>query len=217
MSHYDPSYAATDAYFGDPDPILLEHLDALPEGGRVLDIGVGQGRHALELAARGFRVTGIDPSAEAIGQCRAAAAERGLELELIHGDVFEYAPEARFDAILCFGLMQILPRGDNASLVHRFYEWTGDGSVVFLTAWHVDDPSYDRIADTWERVGLHSFRSPDGEYRTYLARGVMKTLFRAWKTLHRRETLGPPHRHGEGGEEHRHGVIELVAQRRLDD
>lgn len=215
MSRYDRTYAETDAYFGAPDPILLDHLDALPPGGRVLDIGVGQGRHALPLAEKGFRVTGIDPSATAVAQCREAAAARGLELELHETSVFDYAPMAPFDAVLCFGLMPILSRGDNASLVHRLYDWTRDGSTVFLTAWHVDDPSYDRIAQTWERVGLHSFRNAEGEYRTYLARGVMKTLFRAWKVLHRRETFGPPHSHG-GDEEHRHGVIELVAQRRLD-
>lgn len=215
MHDYDRAYMETDAYFGPPSPLLLEHLDALPAGGRVLDIGIGQGRHALALAEKGFRVTGIDPSAAAIEQCRAEAQARGLELDLHAVSVFDYAPDEPFDAILCFGLMQILSRGDNASLVHRFYEWTRDGSVLFLTAWHVDDPSYDRIAATWERVGLHSFRSPMGAYRTYLARGVIKTLFRTWRVLHRRETLGPPHRHGDG-QEHRHGDIELIAQRRTD-
>ncbi len=115
--------------------------------------------------------------------------------------------------MFCFGLMQILSRGDCASLVHRIFASTSAGSALFLTAWHVDDPSFERISETWERVALHSFRSPEGEYRTYLARGVIRNLFRNWRTVHYHEGLGPSHHHGEG-EEHRHGDIEFVAVRR---
>lgn len=40
---------------------LVEKL-ALDRGARVLDMACGRGRHAIELDARGFRVTGIDIS-----------------------------------------------------------------------------------------------------------------------------------------------------------
>ena len=77
----------------------------------------------------------------------------------------------------------------------------------------VADPSYDRISDTWERAGLHSFRGPDGTYRTYMARGAIRNLVRGWEILHFEEYIGSPHRHGDG-DEHQHGVNELVARRR---
>jgi len=215
MHDYDQSYQNTDDYFGDVSPLLTTHLEAIRPGGRVLDIGVGQGRNALFLAERGFQVTGIDTSAVAIDQCRADAKSRGLELDLRHTDVFDHHTDEPYDAVLCFGLMQLLSRGDNASLVHRIYQWSHAGSALYLTAWHVDDPSFDRISDTWEKVALHSFRNPDGEYRTYLARNVIKNLFRPWRILHHQEDVGAAHRHGSG-EEHQHGDIELVAVRRSD-
>ena len=214
MYDYDRTYAAAAAYFGEePTPLLLQHMWEIRPGGRVLDIGVGQGRNALSLARAGYRVTGIDPSAEAVAQTLQAAAGAGLDLSAHQQGFMDHEAQEPFDAVLCFGLMQILSRADCASLLHRIYEWTAHGSVLFLTAWHVDDPSYERISADWEQVGLHSFRGPQGEHRTYLARGVVRNFFHGWETLHHRETLGPPHRHGDG-EEHRHGEIQLVVRRR---
>ena len=43
-----------------PAAWLLDNLDLLPPGGRVLDVAAGRGRHALFLAARGWRVHAVD-------------------------------------------------------------------------------------------------------------------------------------------------------------
>lgn len=215
MHDYDAAYAKSAAYFGEsPEDLLLRFMPDIRPGGRVLDIGVGQGRNALALAANGFRVTGIDTSSAAVDQCRTTAADSGASLDLHRGDVFTFEPDATpYDAIVCLGLIPMLSRPENASLLHRIFDWTARDSLIFLTAWHVDDPSYDEISAAWDRVGLHSYRSPDGEHRTYLARGVIRNLFPGWRTLHFRETFGPAHTHGSGPE-HRHGLIELVARRR---
>jgi SAM-dependent methyltransferase len=42
----------------------------LPSGARVLDVPCGSGRHSLELARRGYRVTGVDISTEALDHAR---------------------------------------------------------------------------------------------------------------------------------------------------
>ena len=44
----------------------------------ILDIGCGTGRHAVELARRGYRVTGIDLSPSQIEQARAKAVTAGV-------------------------------------------------------------------------------------------------------------------------------------------
>ncbi|MBU0740803.1 class I SAM-dependent methyltransferase [bacterium] len=214
MYDHDAAYAGYATCFGDrPEAILTASMGEIAPGGRVLDIGVGQGRNALPLARAGLRVTGIDPSAAAIEQVRDKAVAAGQEIALWRGEFGAYEPEAPFDAVLCFGLLQVLSRSQCASLIHRLHAWTEIGSLLMLTAWHVDDPSYERISDTWEKVGLHSFRNERGEHRTYLARGVIRNLIPGWEVLHHEEILGPVHGHGDG-EEHRHGVIELVARRR---
>jgi 2-polyprenyl-3-methyl-5-hydroxy-6-metoxy-1,4-benzoquinol methylase len=204
----DPVFIA-----GEPSSLVERFADHLPAGCSVLDIGVGQGRHALYLASRGFAVTGIDLRAEALDEAQARATARGLQLDLVQGDFIDYVPRnGRFDAVLGFGLLQTLSRRQGASLLHRLRAWTRRDGLAFLTAWHVDDPSYSELSASWERFGLHSFRGPQDQVRTFLARGEIRDLMLGWGVLHHWEGLGPEHRHGDGPLE-RHGEVEFVAIR----
>jgi cyclopropane fatty-acyl-phospholipid synthase-like methyltransferase len=68
---------------------------------RILDVPCGAGRHALGLAARGYDVTGIDLSEDAIE--RASAAAGALPARFVRADMREFPIEARFDAAICLG------------------------------------------------------------------------------------------------------------------
>jgi len=210
---YDGTYAEHSSYFGSQASRLLDrYAQLLPADARVLDIGVGQGRNALGLAERGCRITGIDTSATALEQVRARANSASLDIELWQGSFLDYDPEERFDAVLCFGLLQTLDRRDGASLVHRWYEWTRPGGALFVTAWHVDDPVFPELVESWERTGLHSFRGSERQNKLFLARDEILDLLLGWRVVHHWEGLGSEHRHGDGPVQ-RHGDVEAVAVR----
>ncbi len=214
MVDYDQAYRENADYFGtEMVPFLARFRSQIPDGARVLDIGMGQGRNCLPLARQGCRVTGIDISGVAVETVRELAAREDLALDLWHGSYLDFEPTGGpFDAVLCFGILQSVDRSQGASLLHRLRLWTRPGGVVFLTAWHVDDPAFGRISETWQRVGLHSFRDTDGGVSTFLARGEVLDLMLGWDVVHHWEGLGPEHRHG-GGQPERHGAVEVVAVR----
>ena len=81
------------------DVDFLEKTFGVKPGARLLDVPCGNGRHSIELARRGYRVTGIDLSEEMLALARAELAAdwrkgdmRALELE-----------PAAFDGAFCFG------------------------------------------------------------------------------------------------------------------
>lgn len=55
---------------------VLDRMRVLPLDARLLDVGCGGGQQALELAAEGYRVTGLDLSPEQIYRARKRAARR---------------------------------------------------------------------------------------------------------------------------------------------
>lgn len=63
-----------------------EQADAVRPLGKALDIGCGTGDHAIELARRGWQVTGVDYVARALDKARAKAAAAGVAVEYVEGD-----------------------------------------------------------------------------------------------------------------------------------
>ncbi len=64
-----------------------EERDREPPYGKALDLGCGTGRDSVDLATRGWQVTGIDIIPKAVTAARARAREAGVEAEFIQGDL----------------------------------------------------------------------------------------------------------------------------------
>ena len=67
----------------------------------ILDLGCGTGNHALILAKRGYKVTGVDISENMLTLARRKAAKAGLNIELIKGDITRLDLGKKFDAVIC--------------------------------------------------------------------------------------------------------------------
>ncbi len=76
----------------------------------ILDVGCGTGRHALELACRGYQVVGLDLSESLLAQGRKAAQAENLGVTFIAGDARALDFEAQFDVALsiCEGAFSLM-------------------------------------------------------------------------------------------------------------
>jgi SAM-dependent methyltransferase len=78
---------------------IVTLLDLHPPA-RILDVCCGYGRHSLELARRGFAVTGVDISERQIGQALRHAASTGTPGRFVVGDVRALPLRGPFDAAI---------------------------------------------------------------------------------------------------------------------
>jgi len=79
---------------------LIERTVESPDNNAILDVGCGRGRHAIEFAKRGFKVTGLDLSARAIELARIHAKEAGVDVTFLQGDMRNPVEREGFDGIV---------------------------------------------------------------------------------------------------------------------
>lgn len=65
---------------GGPSPWVERWLSAIPQGGQVLDLACGGGRHVVLLRAHGFRVVAVDRDTTSVAELADRDAESGIEV-----------------------------------------------------------------------------------------------------------------------------------------
>lgn len=101
-STYGDSFADVyDDWYEDVSDVdaTVRTLGQLGGAGHFLELGIGTGRLALALAQTGAHVSGIDSSPLMLQRLEQKAADRGLEVEAVLGDMVDAMPIGPFDVI----------------------------------------------------------------------------------------------------------------------
>lgn len=87
---------------------FLESEFQTSPSGQILDVPCGNGRHSVELARRGFQLTGVDIAEENMNRARANAnawkvGAQNINVEFLQADMRELSLGKQFDGAFCFG------------------------------------------------------------------------------------------------------------------
>lgn len=188
------------------DADFLERALGLPAGSRLLDAPCGNGRLTLELAARGFRTTGVDLAGPFVREGQAQATARGLDATLVQADIRRLAFHQEFDGAFCYGnsfgyfsdegnqeflagvAKALRPGGkfllDAAScaetLLRDFEErtWAQFGDILFLEEQRYE-PLEGRFVTDYTLVRNGETEKKTGSHRVYSCHEVCSMLERA--------------------------------------
>ncbi len=129
---WNARYAAKGlVWTSEPNRLFASEVDGL-EPGRALDVACGEGRNAVWLAERGWKVTAIDFSDVALAKAAELAASRGVEVEWVLDDVVEHQPERRaFDLVAVLYLQLARPELGRA-IRSAADAVAGDGTLVVV-------------------------------------------------------------------------------------
>jgi SAM-dependent methyltransferase len=83
------------------DVRFIEKLLGLRKGARILDVCCGVGRHSIELASRGYRVTGIDAMQPYVDVAASRAGRRKVRASFEACDMRRLRYRNEFDAAIC--------------------------------------------------------------------------------------------------------------------
>lgn len=122
---------------------FLERELRLKPGSRVLDLGCGAGRHAIELAQRGYAVVGIDVSQTMLREANKRAEETGVTIELHQMNLSDLRTELfgkeSFDAAICLcmsGLGVLGGQLRDFALLETVRDLLRPGSTLIVTGFN---------------------------------------------------------------------------------
>ena len=198
---FDWFYSGSDSpAFGDePTRELLEHVRATRSTGRVLDLGCGDARNSLFLAAAGYDVTGIDSSEAGVNKLMRMARERmlGDRITGVVADARDWIfKPMRFDLLVAVTLLDHLPGEDIDRVLNQMTASLRPAGTALVQVHTVDDPGCRKIAphDTSEMAAAVRYYFDRNELRERLSGRL--------RVMHYEERLeydthhGPPHHHG---------------------
>ncbi len=177
---WDMRYSKRSFIYGkSPAKFLAENYEFIPHASSVLDIGMGEGRNAVFLAQKGYKVTGIDISSVAIKKARILAKEYNISIQAIVASVEKYKFQPKsFDAIIVFYYV-------DRSLIEKIKSWLKPNGIIIYEA------------HTIKQRNKPGFKNDPIEY--FLKEQELLTMFKGMKVLKYEE---PEH-----GKEYRASII----------
>ena len=137
-------------------------LARVPERARILEVGAGDGRFLARLAAGGYRVSGIEPSAAG----SALARERGVTVENV-GIEEARVDDRSQDAVVMWHVLEHLD--DAAAALHRVHGWLAPGGRAVVAC-----PD---LASLQARIGGDAWFHQDvPRHRTHFTAGGLRLL-----------------------------------------
>ena len=118
---------------------------------KILDIGCGTGRHSVELARRGYNMTGIDLSESMLKKAREKAIKLDLNVTFMKCDARQLPFTAEFDLsiMLCEGAFPLMETDEMNFLILKIAAnaLKGPGSKLILTTLNGLFPLYHSVKD----------------------------------------------------------------------
>lgn len=190
--------------YGDPDvetfgPASEEVAGiaaALPEGGFALDLGCGEGRNALCLAAHGLHVDAFDLSVAGVRKLRSRARRKNLDVQAWVQEIETFSFRREYDLVVAHGVLHLLKRDVRSRVLESIQRHTRAGGRNIVAVFTDRLPAPPDLASRMRGV----FR--EGELLDYY-RGWYVEDWQAY-------TLEDEH---PGGVRHRHPINKIVAQK----
>lgn len=117
---------------------FIEDVCGLEKGDHVLDLMCGYGRHALELARRGYQVSAIDNLKEYIEEIKGKAAAENLQVKAFVAGAMDYQLEHPYKAALCMGnSFAFFAKDDAQALLKKIAFHLLPGGMFILNTWMI--------------------------------------------------------------------------------
>jgi SAM-dependent methyltransferase len=130
-----------------PTPYLSKNLKLLPEKGKVLDIGCGNGRNSRHMMSLGYKVEPVDMAPPKFGS------------KIILGQ--ESLPKKKYDIILANYILMFLNQKERKFVMSEIQERSREGTVLIMEMYPAKDAhdyDFEKIVAYYLKKGWEKLR-----------------------------------------------------------
>ena len=213
-AYWEDQYVKNESLWGlQPDYRLVQYGRLAPPG-KVLDLGAGEGRNVLWLAAfGGYEAEGVELSAAAIERCRANGERYGVPVRMHQADLRTFpVQEEAYSCIIAANSLNFMAKSELLQLLPRLKAGVKPGGLLYLSLFSQLDPKYAVFKETLEPCGEDTFylESLQGPV-CFPHRREIGEWFEDFETLCFSEALEWDNGHGEP---HYHGIAEYIGRKK---
>jgi tellurite methyltransferase len=145
----------------EPLEMVKKAAKLLPPNSKILDLAVGEGRHALYFAKKGHAVVGVDVSQENFEEIEEKVKEG--KIELVQKDILEYETEEKYDLVICTGLLHFFAERQVKMIIQKMKKWTKKGG--------------------YNLIAVRMDQNPRGSLSHVFAPGELKKHYNNWQIV----------------------------------
>jgi tellurite methyltransferase len=162
--------------YGKPGKVV-ELIPSYLESGTVLDLGAGDGRHALFLASKGFEVKAIDISEAGLEKLKRFAEAQKLSVKTEHEDLSSWSIDQDYDVMVSTSILQHLPTKQAMRILEEMKQHTRPNGLNAISL----------FTNNGDRYRMDREDDPDAFYP---AEGWLKEYYKDWEILNYDESSG---------------------------
>lgn len=200
--NYDQIYKNKNVWGNQPNELLKKIYKRLNAGANFLDLGCGQGRDALFMALKGFKVTAIDRSQEGIKKIKEFIQAKKLSpvnINLFCEDIRNFNIEKnKYNLINAFNSLQFIPKKDALKIIGNIKSSVKNNGYIIISCFTTSDPLYKK-----RNNHTHCFFKPQ----------ELKKIFSDFNIIKYKEEIIKDKGHPGNPEPHTHGVVKMIAQK----
>lgn len=195
------------------DPLVRKAVHYLNGGGRLLDVGCGEGADSAFFAKEGHQVTAIDKNDEYLKRFRAYRNDQKLSnISILRRDVITYRyPRNTYDVISCILVICCMKRSEFERILGLLKRSIKPGGIVVMSARNYLDPEMNDYQSTEKMIEPNTFRKKEDccRFVYFVEKNRLREVFADFDILYYFEGFAPC----KYGEHPKHGDSYIICRR----
>ncbi|MDG5788798.1 class I SAM-dependent methyltransferase [Evansella sp. AB-P1] len=210
---WEKEYRNVDNLWGfTPNNMLSNYIDLVPKSGKILDIGIGEGRNALFFAKHGYEVEGIDISETAISRCLELSKEYNLNIHAKVDDIREYNIKNEvYSLIILSNVLNFFSDNDISEIITKLKNGLKENGLVYINVFDNEEPSIAKAKERCKQVADFTYYDEKNKmYHHYFTQDELENLVGDYKTISLVKSRFLDITHGQP---HYHSTLEILSKK----